>query len=70
MLFWPLEREILSLFATFWAFCNFVSIIFCNFEAYFSEESTQTYLLKFSHRISTSIRETNEQKLIPVGVCA
>lgn len=48
MLFWPLEREILSLFATFLAFCNFVSIIFCNFGAYFLKESTKTYLLKSS----------------------
>lgn len=42
MLFWPLEREILSLFATFLAFCNFVSIIFCNFGAYFLKENTMT----------------------------
>lgn len=44
----------MSLFATFLAFCDFVSIIFCNFDAYFSKETTKTYLLKFSSRISTS----------------
>lgn len=48
MLFWPLEGEILSLFATFLAFCDFVSIIICNFGTYFSKESTKTYLLKSS----------------------
>ena len=57
MPFWLSKGEILSLFAAFLALCDFVSIIFCNFGAYFSKESTKTYLLKFSCRISTSKRE-------------
>ena len=61
------KGEILSLFVTYLAVYDFVSIIFCNFGAYFSKESTKTYLLKFSHRISTSNREINEHSHVTIG---